>query len=81
MVKCHIKENMVLKICFYFLRTVFPWPVYFDALMSLTVIGGTEVTASFKGYVGEAKIYRNKLFMLSQVFKYFYFQVVLTASD
>jgi len=49
-------------------RTVFPWPVYYDGLMSLTVIGGTEVTPAFKGYVGEAKIYRNKLYKLSQVF-------------
>ena len=49
----------------------FPWPVYYDATMSLTIVGGSEIAASFKGYVGEAKIYRNRLMSYSEVRIYY----------
>ena len=41
--------------------------VYFDDTAGMLVFGGTELATSFKGYIGKAELYRNKVVPASKV--------------
>jgi len=42
--------------------------LYFDDTVGLLVFGGTELSHSFQGYIGQATLYRHKAIAAHQVF-------------
>jgi len=41
--------------------------LYFDDTVGLLVFGGTELSPSFQGYIGQAVLYRHKALSADQV--------------